>query len=489
MARLPRRHILHLFGASAVAAALALPMAAAASTPPPPSPGLSTPPSPGASTQGTSPGESSPSSPVPDSSATDTSGTSSRTGTTGTTNPTDTSSSGGTSDESTSPTGGDTSASQAPKQQKKALEEATTGLDQAKNEAPKELAPSVAQLTDTLHAVDDPGTSPQDRDAAIGTAHAVSSALKVIGDPGTPPAVRAQLTGLVRQVASALDAARSPGLTPEERRLTFDVGAKSATALAVISDPGTPPEERDDTAGAGDHVAQAASQSAQAASSSRQNSSAPASSPPHEETMQRLRFLAMVVAALSDRNTHGGGRRSLARAANEASSSLDGSTDSRASDEEREKAHRKLQEQLAQVEKELTEYLSAQPLPTEPLGKAAEICTNSVFERSVSKETLAGDLESVLPGPWNKEGVKEFWKSEEAGNETLKIFAELRNKRIIDAPLAVRLLVPKLADSIPAKELFTALGSPALHCLGAARQLDQDGVESGTWVKMAEEHR
>ncbi|WP_317442978.1 hypothetical protein [Streptomyces collinus] len=301
--------------------------------------------------------------------------------------------------------------------------------------------------------------------------------------------MRAQLTGLVKQVASTLDAARSPGLTPEERRLTFDAAAQSAAALAVISDPGTPPGERDDLAGFGHHLSRFASRSARADRPTHQNPSAPGSSPPDKETVRDLQLLITVMATVSDRNTHGGGRRSLARAANEASSSLDSSTDSGASDTKRDEARQKLQEQLARLEKEQSEYLSAQPLPTEQLGKAAEVCTNSVFERNTSEETLAGDLESLLPDPWNKEGVKDFWKSEEAGNEALKIFAELRDQNIADAPLPIKLLVPKLADSIPANELFTALGSPALHCLRAARQLDQDGVESGTWVKMAEEHR
>ncbi len=53
--------------------------------------------------------------------------------------------------------------------------------------------------------------------------------------------------------------------------------------------------------------------------------------------------------------------------------------------------------------------------------------------------------------------------------------------------MVIKKLVPTLADSVPAKELFSTLGDKALHCLRAALDLDQEsGIKSGTWVKMAD---
>ncbi|MGW2640933.1 hypothetical protein [Streptomyces sp. NPDC001348] len=478
MARLPRRHILHLTGISAVtAAALALPLTPMASTPP--SPGPSSPPSPGPSTPGASPpGQSPPdTTPSPPPSPADTPGTPS---------PSDTGGSDGSPGNGESPpsAGDDTPDSQAPKQQKKELDDATKVLEQKKAEVPGELAPSVEQLTATLRAVDAPGTPPQNRDAVIRTARSVSSALAVIDDPGTPRAVRAQLTELVKQVASTVGAADSPGIRPEMRRAYFYAADKSANAYRLIDNPETPPA----VAHAANRIIANLARSAQhdaKGKSFKEQSSTRTGQEPGPAVLQ----LATVLAALGDQHSSDdGGRSSLAQTAGEASSSLDGSNDPGASDDAQEQARQELQKQLTELEKGFDKYLSAQPLPSEQLGKAAEVCTNAIFE-TASEGTLARYLESVLPHTWNTAGVSDFWKSEEKGNDSLEIFTQLRNEHITDAPMAIKQLVPKLADSVPASQLFTAVGSSALHCLRAASQLDQNGIDSGTWVKMAEEQK
>ncbi|MFF4485554.1 hypothetical protein ACFY0F_03525 [Streptomyces sp. NPDC001544] len=485
MARLPRRHILHLTGVSAVTAVvLALPTTTVASAPP--SPGSSSEPSPGPATPGDSPPDQSP--PATPPSPDDTPGSPNPDDTPGSPNPDDTPSPGSTPGDGESPTPpeNDTPAPQAPKQQKEELDETTKDLEQKKAEVPGELAPSVEQLTATLHAVDAPGTPPQDRDAVIQSARSVSSALALISDPGTPPAVRARLTQLVQQVATTLDAADSPRIRPEMRRTYFYAAQMSANAYRMIGDPKTPPAEAHAANTIAKNLARSAQNEAKKGPSMEQSSQRTGQDAgPGPAVLQ----LATLLDAINDRHSSDDGdRRSLAQTASDASSSLDGSDDPGASDEEQEKARQELQKQLTQLEQGLAKYLSAQPLPSEKLGKAAEACTNAIFE-TTSEGTLAKDLESVLPGTWNTEGVNDFWKTEQKGNESLEVFTQLRNEQIADAPMAIKRLVPKLADSVPASQLFTAVGRSALHCLRAASQLDQDGIDSGTWVKMAEEQK
>jgi hypothetical protein len=94
----------------------------------------------------------------------------------------------------------------------------------------------------------------------------------------------------------------------------------------------------------------------------------------------------------------------------------------------------------------------------------------------------------VIPEKWDTEGVNDFWKSEEIRNDSLDVLVQLRNDEISGAPMEIKRLIPKLADAVPASELFGTLGTPGLHCLRAALHLDQDlGIKSGSWVKMAEE--
>ncbi|MEW2622301.1 hypothetical protein [Streptomyces sp. NPDC048106] len=309
------------------------------------------------------------------------------------------------------------------------------------------------QLITSLKTVEDPGTPPQERDSVIRTAKALTSTLEVIGDPGTPPALRGQLTGLVKQVTAALAAVNHPGTSPDQRRTVALVAERSAYTLDMIGNHGTPQGLRGQLIDIVNDVTTAAT---------------------HETHAGALNLAAAITVSLDiirDPKTPDKERKDLAETTHEAASSLkhpDGSN-----------------EQTDRMKKKQEEAASAQGLPDVPLPKAAEVCTNAVFD-SVPDDTLNRDLKSVVPPKWKTEGVNDFWKSNESGNDSLDVIVQLLNEQSADAPLKIKQLIPKLADAVPAGELFGTLGTSGLHCLRAALQLDQDsGVTSGSWNKMA----
>lgn len=329
----------------------------------------------------------------------------------------------------------------------------TGDLNQQEEEAPEELVPSVEQLTTILRAVEDPGTSPQERDGVIRTAQALSSALDVIGDPETLPALRGQLTGLVKQVTATLDTANHAGISPEQRRAYTLVAERSASVLGMIGDRDTPQGLRRQLIGIVNDVNSAVHRKRDAT------------------TLQFAKSITVSLVIISDPKTSDEDRKDLATTTGEAGSSLENRDDP--------------DEQIDRMKKKQAEAASAQGLPDAPLPKTAKVCTNAVFD-SVSEDTLNSDLKSVIPEKWETEGVNDFWKSVEAGNDSLDVMVQLQNDESTDALLKIRSLIPRLADSVPASELFGTLGTPGLDCLRAALQLDQDfGVKSGSWVEMA----
>ncbi|MEU3844239.1 hypothetical protein AB0E88_29970 [Streptomyces sp. NPDC028635] len=472
MTRTTRRHILPLTGASAVVAALALatgpvPTAAAApgatgtgrlpssvradSTPPPPTPppsgeqGTTTPPAPPPTPPTPPPGDTT--SPPPPPPGTPTTGT----------------------PDTVTPTGsGDDGApaSAALRQQQAEAGSLAADLDDKKADVPEELVPSVQQLTDVLQAVNDTQTPPQERDGAVRSAQQVASALDVIDDPQTPPAVRDRLTGLVQQVAGALNAANGSQSPPESGMLA-QVVARSASVLGVVAGQDTPPDvENSLVAGANNLWS-----SVQQGTASEGEATGAGGGAGGRQEWHML--VANGLQTASDPKTSGDKRKGLAESAHEASASRPG--DPGAAGKKR------------RLEKELKDAISSQGLPDEPLGKAAEFCTNSVFE-SVPDTTLAEDLQSLTPDTWNSEGVRDFWKSQESGNDSLDVFAQLQNDKVDNTALAIKRMIPQLADALPAKDIYSSLGAPALHCLQAALQLDQEaGVKSGNWVSAAQQ--
>ncbi|MEV0981613.1 hypothetical protein [Streptomyces sp. NPDC049915] len=469
MTRTTRRHtLLPLTGASALVTALALtmgPAPPAAAAPGgagtgrlPSSVGAdSTPPAPTPSSDGqqspTPPPAPTPDSPEPDAPASSPSSQPA--------NPTP--SEPGTGTPSGSDDGG-SSASTALKQQQDEAGNLAADLEDKKADVPEELVPSVEQLTDVLQAVNDTQTPPQERDAAVRSAQQAASALEVIADPGTPAAVGDRLTGLVQRVAAALDAAVGAETPPVSGTLGLVV-ARSASVLKVVADQDTPPDVENSLVGGANNVLSSV-QEGTASEEGRTGALAGA-----QPTSQMLAATALETA--SNPNTAEDERKGLADSAQEASASQPG--DPGAADKKR------------RLEKELKKAIVDQGLPDEPLGKAAKVCTDSVFE-SIPDTTLAKDLQSLTPGTWDSEGVQDFWKSEETKNASLDVFAQLRNHTLADTALAIKQMIPQLADSLPANDIYSSLGVRALDCLQAAVQLDQEaGVQSGSWLSAAQQ--
>ncbi|MFF9812616.1 hypothetical protein [Streptomyces sp. NPDC014006] len=363
----------------------------------------------------------------------------------------------------TGPDDGGSAAITALKQQQTAAGSVAADLDAKKNDVPEELVPSVQQLTDVLQAVNDTQTPPQQRDGAVRSAQQVASALEVIDDPDTPAAVRDRLTGMVRQVAAALTAANASETPPESGTLAVVV-ARSASVLGVVAGQDTPPDVENDLVGAANNVFSAVQEGT--ANGEGRTGAAVGAQPASQMVV------ATGLETASNSNTSEDKRKGIAQSAHEASASEPG--DPGAADKKR------------RLEKALKEAISDQGLPDEPLGKAAELCTNSVFQ-SVPDTTLAEYLQNLTPDTWDSEGVQDFWKSREARNDSLDVIAQLRNDKVDDTALAIKQMIPQLAHSLPANDIFSSLGVPALHCLQAAMQLDQEaGVRAGNWVSAAQ---
>ncbi|MES4889939.1 hypothetical protein [Streptomyces sp. NPDC096012] len=344
-----------------------------------------------------------------------------------------------------------------PPEQKQELDKVTSDLSRKREEVPEQLVSGVDQLTSTLRAVQNPQTPPQVRDGTVRTAQTVSSALNVIGDPGTPEAVRDRLTGLVKQVTAALHAANRPETPPEERRAVTLVTERSASVLPVIGDPKTSPKLGRQLARSMDNVFFALNHGGETQGTAAGDVGA----------------VAGALATIGDPHTPDKEKKELAQATYDASSSLRDRSES--------------DERIARMKKKQEEAASAQGLPDVPLPEAAAVCTNAVFD-AVPEDVLTGDLKTVIPAEWKSEGVNDYYKSEKTRNASLNVLVQLQNDEMSEAPLAIKRLVPRLADAVPANELFATLGRPGLHCLRAALQLDKEaGVRSGSWVRMAEE--
>ncbi|MEU2924988.1 hypothetical protein ABZ636_07990 [Streptomyces sp. NPDC007251] len=354
----------------------------------------------------------------------------------------------------------------------------TADLHQKEKDVPKELVPSVKRLSTALRAVEDPHTPPHVRDATTTSAQQVSAALEVIGAPDTPPATRRQLTGVVQQVTSTLEAAQRPGVRPDERRTATFIAARATSLLPLIGDRKTPPQLRRHLTESVRHLTHARSERGGTTGDS--GSSA--------DRTRAAKAVEASWATIRDPHTPGNLQKELAKVTHETSSSLDRAGDPEASADERDQAQKDLDKQLDHMKKELEKAASAQGLPNVPLPKAAEVCTNAVFDY-VDDDVLIKKLGSVLPKKWDTEGVDDFWKSEEAKKNALDIRVLLRGQEdVTDAPVQIKRLAPKLADTIPAEYLYVTLGTPGLNCLRAALDVYQvSGVTSGTWVKKAKE--
>jgi hypothetical protein len=376
----------------------------------------------------------------------------------------------------------DQTVSESAAEQKQEIESITEELSQKMTEVPKTLKPAVARLTATLQAAQGPGTPPQEKDGIIDSAKEVAAVLDVISAPGSPADAREQLIGIVKQVTSALEVVSDPRVRPEERAMTILTVQRSTSVLKMIGDPATPQELQDDLSSSVDHLNRFVLRRSQEEGTSKGTSE----SSPSQQSLQSEGTIAVALDTISDSETSDEDSKGLAGTTNGSSSSLDGSSDPRVSKDDQEKEKKKLAEKIARLEKQVEEVASARGLPDVPLGEAAEVCTNAVFT-SVTEPKLIGGLRDLAPAKWEGEGVKDYWKSKKSGQDSLDVQAQLRNDTLDHAAFDIARLIPQLAESAPAGELFGTIGTPALHCLRSALHLHQEGVEAGTWLKMAEE--
>jgi hypothetical protein len=368
-------------------------------------------------------------------------------------------------------------------EQKQEVEAATADLNEAGQNAPEELAPAVEQLTATLKAVEDPRTSPQERQEVTDIAQEVTSALGVISDPHTPAETREQLTVIVRQGASALEGSHDARVSPELRSTVTTTLEQATSALGMIGDPKTPPELRKEL-----NLILRPLTSALAQGSDGVPGRSAGSAPEVDQVAGPAADVARATEMISDPKTPAKQRSELAKTTAQAASSLPKLGDSGGSREDRAKAQEVFRQQTAKMKKQQEKAASARGVPDVPLGEAAEVCTNAIFT-NVSDRALGWSLKNILPPKWEIEGVQDFWKAREEKDDSLEVTAQLRNGAHTDAPFDVGRLTTRLAELVPASSLFGKVGTPALHCLQAAWHLDQAGVAAGTWVEMAMEKK
>ncbi|MFJ8078210.1 hypothetical protein ACIQ7Q_30830 [Streptomyces sp. NPDC096176] len=367
-------------------------------------------------------------------------------------------------------------------QQNEELETAAVNMNEAGRKAPEELAPAVEQLTATLQAVKDPKTPPQEREEVTEIAQRVISALAVIGDPESRRELREELTVIVLQVASAVHRSLDPHVPPELRTTAISTMARASSALGVIGAPETPPELRREL------ILIMKPLTATLASDS-PGAKNPSNSPgARNQPARPTQDVAGAVETISDPKTPPEQRLKLAKITAQAASSLPKLGDPAGSRDDRAKARQVFRQQTAEMKKRKEKAVSAQGMPDAPLDEAAEVCTNAIFT-AVSDRALGRSLKDLLPSEWQIEGVRDFWKAQEGEDDFLDVIARLRNGDDAGAPFDVGKLTTRLAQLVPANELFGALGAPGLHCLQAAWHLDRAGIAAGTWVEMALEKK
>ncbi|MFF3691689.1 hypothetical protein [Streptomyces sp. NPDC002187] len=335
------------------------------------------------------------------------------------------------------------------------------------------------QLSATLKAVEEPTTSPQEREAVISSIQEVTGALTAIDDPETPRQLRQQLIGVVRQVASTLEVSQASEVAPEVRTAVIASVKQATSALRMIRDPETPLELREQLTLIVKQLTAAMGQQATAARVERHDQAA----------LDGGRDVGRAVNTISHPQTSPQQRKKLAQIAAKASSSLVRLGGSSASEEDRAKAHELVKDQTDQLNRDQVKAVAAQDIPDVPLGEAAVVCTNRIFE-TIWERALSVNLSRLLPQKWKIEGVQDFWKSWESQNDALEVHVQLQNDEDDHAPFDIAQLTTRLAVLVPADKLLGILGVPGLHCLQAAWQLDrQSGVTAGGWLEMAKDKK
>jgi hypothetical protein len=177
-------------------------------------------------------------------------------------------------------------------------------------------------------------------------------------------------------------------------------------------------------------------------------------------------------------------RDALVGTAYEQSKQLRVLTDPKTSSEERSEAAQDMEERSTQLSDQQDDAGPDSGEPEDPIGKSAQGCANAIFETKADR-TLAQRLKNLIPESWSQEEVKDFWKTQNMGNEQLDVYVQLQNDTYVHAPIEISSLIVKLAELVPRSELQSAIGPPdSARCLWTAWYLDEDfGVAVGSWLE------
>ncbi|WP_435210631.1 hypothetical protein [Streptomyces sp. bgisy034] len=332
-------------------------------------------------------------------------------------------------------------------------------------DVPGELTSSVDSLTATLQEVVDPDTTPQDREAVTESAQALASALAVITDDSTPGGLRDRLTGLVKQVTATLEVGLEPDVPAEDRSRVFLVADRTTVVLKGFGGPKAPatlgPQQLKDIV----NVNYTAAQSRGGGNTGRGSQG-----------------MSLAVSDFHNLSMSSERRAAFAAAITQAGRQMRAASDPESSPQERAEARHEMSKQIARMEDEQKKVASSQEQPEASLGKAAEVCTNAIFN-NVPEGEISDGLKDVTPRSWETAGVKDFWKASDEGNDVLDVRAQLSNDEHAHAPFQVARLIVGLADVLPANDLPTTVGGePAAHCKRTATYLDEQGISAGDWV-------
>ncbi|MEV1064221.1 hypothetical protein [Streptomyces sp. NPDC050263] len=321
-------------------------------------------------------------------------------------------------------------------------------------------------MTTTLETVEDPETTPQDRQAVIESTKELTSTLAVISDDSTPPELQEQLTPLVKQVTATLEVGNDPSVPPEDRSRLLLVVKRTASALDAIRAPETPQNLRGQLI---DIVADA--------------NSALETSRGTEETGTTLMMTSTSAELGLDQDTRPADRPGLVDDAQQGNQLAKHMNDPRTPPEEQAEARQELRDRTPRMKDRQEDAASAQRLPEASLGRAAEVCTNAIFNAKPERE-LAKGLEDLVPQKWDTEGVKDFWKAKEERDDSLDVLAQLQNDEHTHAPFPVAPLITELAELIPGDDLLSTLGGkPASSCRQTAVYLEADaGITVTPWL-------
>ncbi len=279
---------------------------------------------------------------------------------------------------------------------------------------------------------------------------------------------------LVKQVTSTLEVGHDESVPPEERSMLILVVKRTTSTLRMICDPKTPPKLRG-------HLIAIVLQGNDALKRSHGSNKWRWAMMPMSSSADIIQGYKSPRTQQKELAQPDGEQEELAETTHRVSSMVQKVNDPRTSEADKAKATKDAKAETARMREQQEEVAATQDQPKDPLGKAAETCTNAIFDSTVEHDLSEG-LKDLTPKRWNSEGVKDFWKSKEQGDESLDVLAQLRNDESTHASFEITSLIIKLAEILPEKDLVANLGMGSLYCQKTAAYLDELGVTAGSWL-------